>query len=174
MQLQHNPSSFTRQTLSLRTAAATQPEKNSKFHRHIQTFAFVIFLTSPNLATAEEKVAPLNGKELPGWTTKNPKDRSHWKVDKAGPISLPPFKHAPRTARDPLTLPLISRFQTADRLRQLTAGGSEQPRKDDLTAFAAAQNQKFPCLISSLRSANDLANQGACSLESHETCWFGK
>ena len=33
---------------------------------------------------ADETIAPLNGKDLTGWPTKDPKNRSLWKVGKAG------------------------------------------------------------------------------------------
>ena len=52
--------------------------------RQTRMLAFMICLTSPALAMADETIAPLNGKDLTGWTTKDPKNRSHWKVGNAG------------------------------------------------------------------------------------------
>ena len=52
-------------------------------YKRILMLFIVICCTTPNFAIANEIVSPFNGKDLSGWTTKEPKDRSHWQVGKA-------------------------------------------------------------------------------------------
>ncbi len=40
-------------------------------------------LVASSVVAQDKVVSPLNGKNLEGWTTKDPKDRSHWQVGRA-------------------------------------------------------------------------------------------
>ena len=48
-----------------------------------QTVITLVCVVVPILAAADEKIAPLNGKDLSNWTTKEPTSRSHWQIGKA-------------------------------------------------------------------------------------------
>ncbi len=47
------------------------------------TLTTLIFILTPVVAAADEDIAPLNGKDLSNWTTKEPTSRSHWKIGRA-------------------------------------------------------------------------------------------
>ena len=48
-----------------------------------QTVITLVCVVVPILAAADEKIAPLNGKDLSNWTTKEPTSRNHWQIGKA-------------------------------------------------------------------------------------------
>ena len=53
-------------------------------HCPTRSLIALLCLITSNVAANDGNIAPLNGKDLSGWTTKEPKSRNHWKIGKAG------------------------------------------------------------------------------------------
>ena len=53
-------------------------------HCPTRTLIALLCLMTSNVAADDGNIAPLNGKDLSGWNTKEPESRNHWKIGKAG------------------------------------------------------------------------------------------